>query len=65
MPAAEAAPTLVHALFILGRLTFDYSAPATDGLAIESVAQIVIGLWIAEPASWPGRGWVGSAGSGC
>lgn len=49
---------VIHALFILGALTFDYAAPATDGLAIESVAQIVIGLWIAGASLLAGA-WLG------
>ncbi len=50
---------VVHALFILGLLTFDYGAPARDGLAVESVAQIVIGLWIAGAnlLAGPWLGW--------
>lgn len=55
---AVATWVVLHALFILGRLTFDYSAPATDGLAIESVAQIVIGLWIAGASLLAGA-WLG------
>src|SRR5207237_702106 len=43
---ARATWVVVHTVFIFGALTFDSAAPATDGLAIESVAQIVIGLWI-------------------
>jgi len=54
----------LHVLFILGALTFDYGAPATDGLALESVAQVVIGLWIAGACllagSWLGwQRWLG------
>jgi len=50
---------VVHALFSLGALTFDYGAPATDGLALESVAQVVIGLWIAGASllAGPWLGW--------
>jgi len=55
---AVATWAVVHALFILGRLTFDYAAPATDGLAIESFAQIVIGLWIAGASLLAGA-WLG------
>jgi hypothetical protein len=55
---AVATWVVVHALFILGALTFDYAAPATDGLAIESVAQIVIGLWIAGASLLAGA-WLG------
>jgi hypothetical protein len=35
-----------HLLFVLGVVDFDYFAPATGVLAVESVALIVIGLWI-------------------
>jgi hypothetical protein len=38
---------VVQALMIVGVLTFDYADAATGGLAIEAVALIVIGLWIA------------------
>ena len=55
---AVATWVVVHALFILGALTFDYAAPATDGLAIESVAQIGIGLWIAGASLLAGA-WLG------
>jgi len=55
---AIAAWVTVHALFILGALTFDYAAPATDGLAIEAVAQIAIGLWIAGANGLAGH-WLG------
>jgi len=50
---------IVHALFILGVLTFDYAAPAVGGLAIEAVAQVVIGLWIAGAnlLAGPWLGW--------
>jgi hypothetical protein len=55
---AVATWVVVHALFILGLLRFDYAAPATDGLAIESVAQVVIGLWIAGASLLAGA-WLG------
>jgi hypothetical protein len=55
---AVATWVVVHALFILGGLTFDYAAPAANGLAIESVAQIVIGLWIAGASLLAGA-WLG------
>ena len=50
---------VVHALFILGALTFDYGVPATDGLALEALAQVVIGLWIsgASLLAGPWLGW--------
>jgi hypothetical protein len=56
---AVAAWAILHALFIIGVLTFDYSAPATDGLALEAVAQVVIGLWIAgaNGLAGPWLGW--------
>jgi hypothetical protein len=38
---------VTHALFIGGVVDFDYEHAATGGLAVESVALIVIGLWIA------------------
>lgn len=38
---------VIHALFIGGVVDFDYERPATGALAIESVALVVIGLWIA------------------
>jgi hypothetical protein len=38
---------LIHALFIAGAVDFDYEHAATGALAIESVALILIGLWIA------------------
>ena len=37
----------IHALFIAGAVEFDYDRAATGALAIESLALIVIGLWIA------------------
>jgi hypothetical protein len=55
---AVATWVVVHALFIFGALTFDHNAPAADGLAIESVAQIVIGLWIAGASLLAGQ-WLG------
>jgi hypothetical protein len=44
---AVAAWCVTQALFIAGVLDFDYERPATGGLAVESAALIVIGLWIA------------------
>jgi hypothetical protein len=38
---------VIHALFIGGVVEFDYERAAIGALAIESVALIVIGLWIA------------------
>jgi hypothetical protein len=37
----------VQALMIVGVLSFDYQDAATGGLAVEAVALVVIGLWIA------------------
>jgi hypothetical protein len=44
---AVAAWCVTHALFIGGVVEFDYERAATGGLAVESAALIVIGLWIA------------------
>jgi hypothetical protein len=38
---------VTHALFIAGVVDFDYDRAATGALALESVALMVIGLWIA------------------
>jgi hypothetical protein len=38
---------VIHAAFIAGAIDFDYEAAATGTLAFESIALIVIGLWIA------------------
>jgi hypothetical protein len=38
---------VAQALFIAGVVDFDYDHPATGALAVESIALIVIGLWIA------------------
>lgn len=38
---------VVQALFIAGVLDLDYDHAATGGLAVEAVALIVLGLWIA------------------
>lgn len=38
---------VIHALMFVDVVTFDYSAPATGAMALEQVALIVIGLWIA------------------
>jgi len=38
---------VTQALFIAGVLDLDYDHPAAGGLAVEAVAMIVIGLWIA------------------
>jgi len=38
---------VAQALMIVGVLSFDYEDAATGGLAVEAVALVVIGLWIA------------------
>lgn len=38
---------VAQALFIAGVVEFDYDHPATGALAVQAVALIVIGLWIA------------------
>ena len=38
---------VVQALMIRGVVTFDYEAPATGAFAVEALAVIVIGLWLA------------------
>jgi hypothetical protein len=38
---------VIHAAFIAGAIDFDYEAAATGTLAFESIALIVVGLWIA------------------
>jgi hypothetical protein len=38
---------VLHALFIGGAVAFDYDTPATGAMALEQVALVVIGLWIA------------------
>jgi hypothetical protein len=38
---------VVHALFVAGAVDLDYEHAATGALAVESVALIVIGLWVA------------------
>ncbi len=38
---------LTDALMILGFVTFDYSAAATGAFAVQTVALVVIGLWVA------------------
>jgi hypothetical protein len=75
-PLAQAAQALgwiavltwcaVQALMVLGVVTFDYHHPATGAFAVESGAQIYIGLWIAGAnllaGPWLGRvRWLGVA----
>ncbi len=38
---------LTHVLFVLGVVDIDYTMPATGAYAVEAVALVVIGLWIA------------------
>jgi len=38
---------VTHLLFVAGVVTIDYSKPATGAYAVEAVALVVIGLWIA------------------
>jgi len=44
---ASATWCATHVLFVAGVVSIEYAAPATGAYAIESVALIVIGLWIA------------------
>jgi hypothetical protein len=44
---AAAAWCVTHLLFVLGVVDIDYTMPATGVFAIQAVALIVIGLWIA------------------
>ena len=44
---AAAAWCVTHALFVVGVVDIDYDMPATGAYAVEAVALIVIGLWIA------------------
>lgn len=37
----------LHVLFIASAVTYDYGAPATGAMALEQLALIVIGLWVA------------------
>lgn len=39
--------SVIHLLFVAGAVGFDYGAPASGTMALEQVALIVIGLWIA------------------
>jgi hypothetical protein len=50
---------VTHVLFVIGVLSFDYNAPATGGLAVESWATLYIGLWIAGAnlLAGPWLGW--------
>ena len=44
---AAAVWCVTHLLFVLGVIEIDYSMPATGAYAVEALALIVIGLWIA------------------
>jgi hypothetical protein len=44
---ATAVWCITHLLFVAGVVSIDYSAPATGAYAVEAVALIVIGLWVA------------------
>jgi hypothetical protein len=50
----------VQALMILGVLTFDYNTGATGAFAVEAVALVVIGLWVAGAnlLAGPWLGWI-------
>jgi hypothetical protein len=50
---------VVQVLMIAGLLTFDYEHAATGGLAVEAVALVIIGLWIAG-ANLLAGGWLSS-----
>ena len=44
---ATAVWCVTHLLFVAGVVSIDYSVPATGAYAVEAVALIVVGLWIA------------------
>jgi hypothetical protein len=44
---AAAVWCITHLLFVAGAVSIGYSAPATAAYAVEAVALVVIGLWIA------------------
>jgi hypothetical protein len=55
---------VTHLLFVAGIVSIDYSEPATGAYAVEAVALVVIGLWIAGAnllaGPWlPGLRWFG------
>ena len=50
---------VTHLLFVLGVVSIDYDAPATGAFAVEAVALIVIGLWIAGANLLAGP-WLGA-----
>jgi len=53
--AAVAGWALLQLAFIVGLATFDYGHAATGALAIQSVLQVIIGLWIAGASLLAGR----------
>jgi len=56
---AAAVWCITHLLFVLGVVAIDYGAPATGAYAVEAVALIVIGLWIAGANLLAGP-WLGA-----
>jgi hypothetical protein len=56
---AAAVWCVTHLLFVLGVVSIDYGAPATGAYAVEAVALIVIGLWIAGANLLAGP-WLGA-----
>lgn len=46
---------VVHALFIAGAVDFDYTRAATGAFAIENLALVMIGLWVAGANLLAGR----------
>ena len=56
---AAAVWCVTHLLFVLGVVSIDYDAPATGAFAVEAVALIVIGLWIAGANLLAGP-WLGA-----
>ena len=56
---AAAVWCVTHLLFVLGVVPIDYGAPATGAFAVEAVALIVIGLWIAGANLLAGP-WLGA-----
>ena len=56
---AAAAWCITQLLFVAGVVEIDYFAPATGAYAVESVALIVIGLWIAGANLLAGP-WLGA-----
>jgi hypothetical protein len=50
---------VTHLLFVAGAVSIDYDSPATGAWAIEAVALVVIGLWIAGANLLAGP-WLGA-----